>query len=314
MCHFVRGRLIHLLPVFLFVSVVAFGLMAFAPIDPARMALSAGGTGVQLEERDVVAKRHELGLDRPLWERYLRWWAGLLRLDLGNSFMNSRPVTQMLRERLPASVALAGVAMALSAGIGIPLGMLVAVRAGTWLDAAVRVVTLLGASLPAFWLALFGIWLFAVELKWVSALGSFTPRGMALPALVLALRPMARLIRLMRSTTLETLGDEYVRTARSKGLSGPAILRRHVLPNALLPILSVLGLDFTALLANGAVVEWVFAWPGIGRLGVDAALSGDLPVIMGFVLLTGWSVILVNLTVDLLHVYMDPRQRAEGCL
>lgn len=311
MCRLVVARALGVVPMLVLVSLVAFGLLALAPIDPARAALSAGGGG-PLDERDVVAKRRELGLDRPLLERYVRWWGDLLRLDLGSSFVSRRPVAQMLVERLPASATLALVTLGLCVGIGLPLGVLAAVRAGSWVDVAARVTAMLGASLPGFWLALLAMWLFAAELRWVPALGSFTPRGIVLPALILALRPLARLTRLMRATTLDALRVEYVVVARSKGLAERTIIRRHVVLNALMPILAVLGLDFAALLANAAVIEWVFAWPGLGRLGVDAALAGDLPVVVGFVLLVGTTVVLVNALVDVAYGIVDPRQRTGG--
>ena len=308
----VLTRIAHTVPMLVLVTLVSFGLMVFSPVDPARMALTAGATGVIPDEREVAAKRAELGLDRPLWERYGRWWLDLFQLDLGASFSTGRPVTESLLQRLPASLALALLALVLAVVPGIILGLVVAVRAETWLDNTIRLWTTLAASLPNFWLAFLCIWLFAVKLNWVPALGSFSPVGILLPAIVLALRPMARIIRLMRATTLDVLNLDYVTVARSKGLSEPGILFSHVLPNAIVSVLAVIGLDFTSLMVNAAVIEWVFAWPGIGRLGVEAAFNSDLPVLMGFVVLSGWVVVLVNLSVDIAYSLVDPRPRREG--
>jgi peptide/nickel transport system permease protein len=303
----VAGRLLQAIPLLLLVTFVSFGLSVLAPLDPARMALAAGGTGIQPDERDVAAKRVELGLDRPLAERYVRWWGDVLRLDFGRSFSSGRPVRDLLAQRLAPSAMLAVVALGLAVGLGLPLGLLVATRVGGGLDVSLRTLSLLGGSLPGFWLALMAMWLFAARLHWVPALGSFTPGGIILPALVLGLRPLGRLLRLVRATTLDALALDYVTTARAKGLAGSTILLRHVLPNAIAPVLTLVGLDAAALLANGAVIEWVFAWPGIGRLGVDAALAGDAPVLMAFVLLVGWVVVLLNLSVDIAVAAVDPR-------
>jgi ABC-type dipeptide/oligopeptide/nickel transport system permease component len=309
---FLVRRSLQVIPLMMLVSLVSFGLMALAPIDPAQQALTAGETGIPVDEQELEAKRRELGLDRPLGERYLRWWGDVVRLDLGHSFTNRRPVAESLVERLPASLTLVVLALGMSIGIGLPMGMVAAVKVGTWLDAIVRLVTVLGASLPGFWLALLAMWLFAVELRWVPALGSFTPQGIILPMLILAVRPIGHLTRLMRATTMDVLNQHYLAVARAKGLSDLTLLRRHVLPNALLPIVTVIGLDFVSLLANASVIEWVFGWPGIGRLGVDAALAGDLPVVMGFVLVVGWIVVLVNVIVDVSYGLLDPKQRTAG--
>jgi peptide/nickel transport system permease protein len=313
MLRIIAARIAQAVPLLLLVTVISFGLSVMAPVDPARMALAAGATGVQVDERDVAKKRVELGLERPLHERYIRWWAGALQLDFGRSFANNRPVGELLRQRLPASATLALVAVVLSVGIGVPAGLLVAARAGGPVDIGVRCFALLAGSLPGFGLALFGMWLFAARLHWVPALGSFsaaTPTAIILPATVLALRPLGRIIRLIRAGALDVLNLDFVRTARSKGIGEAAVFRRHLLPNVLPTVLTVVGLDLTALFANAAVVEWVFAWPGIGRLGADAALAGDVPVLQGFVLVVGWVVVVVNLAADVSSKLVDPRLRA----
>jgi ABC-type dipeptide/oligopeptide/nickel transport system permease component len=310
MLRLVTARLAQAVPLLVLVTLISFGLSALAPVDPARMALAAGATGAQVDERDVAAKRAELGLDRPLPERYLRWWNDALHFNFGRSFANNRPVAELVQQRLPASAALTVLAVSVSIGVGIPLGLLVAARRGGLLVLGVRCVALLGGSLPGFGVALFGMWLFAARLHWIPALGSFTPTGILLPAAVLALRPLGRILRLTRAGALDVQSLDFVRTARAKGLSERVIQRRHVLPQVLASLLSVIGLDLTALFANAAVVEWVFAWPGIGRLGADAALAGDIPVLQAFVLIVGWLVVLVNLAADVSSALVDPRMRS----
>jgi ABC-type dipeptide/oligopeptide/nickel transport system permease component len=309
MTRLVVTRALQAIPTLLLISLVAFGLVALAPVDPARMALSGGVGGVQLDERDVAAKRTELGLDRSLPERYVRWWADLIQLDFGRSFASGRPVSALLTERLPASVVLGLLALLVSVAVSLPLGIASALRAGGLLDQSARLVALLGASLPGFWLALILIWLFAVQLKWVPALGSFTPLGIILPTLVLAVRPLGRQLRLMRATTLDALAMDYLTVAKAKGLGRGTLVRRHVLPNAVLPMVTVVGLDLPALVSSAVVVEFVFAWPGIGRLAADAALAGDAPVLMAFVLLVGVLVVASSFAVDVVSGAIDPRQR-----
>jgi ABC-type dipeptide/oligopeptide/nickel transport system permease component len=307
----VLARITQAIPLLIVVTLISFGLSAMAPVDPARMALAAGATGVQLDERDVAAKRVELGLDRPLLERYVLWWGAALHFDFGRSFANNRPVGELIQQRLPASAALSMLSVALSVGIGIPVGLVVAARAGGWLDLGVRCFALLGGSLPGFGLALFGMWLFAARLHWLPALGAFTPSGIVLPAVVLALRPLGRILRLTRAGALDVRELDFVGVARSKGLSETTLLRGHVLPNVLPAVLTVIGLDLTALFSNAAVVEWVFAWPGLGRLGADAALAADIPVLQGFVLVVGGLVWLVNLAADVGSALVDPRLRTS---
>jgi peptide/nickel transport system permease protein len=303
-------RAVQSIPVLVLVSVVVFALLAAAPGDPARQSLSAAGAADQVDARDVEAKRQELGLDRPLHERYLAWLLDVLRLDLGDSYVNKQPVTRLISDRIGASAALAGVTLFVSLAISLPLGVVAAVRSGGALDATIRLGTLLGASVPGFWIALLAMWLFAAELQWLPALSSFTPRGMVLPVAVLTLRTVGLLTRLTRATVLDALAMDHVRAARSRGLREGVVVLRHVVPNALVPIVAVIGLDFAGLMAHAAVIEWVFAWPGIGRMGVEAALAGDVPVVLGFVIVVSLTVVTVNFVVDMSYGLIDPRQRA----
>lgn len=300
-------RLPQLIPMMIAISAVVFALLAIAPIDPARQSLA--GSGLVTDQRDVAARQRELGLDRPVWERYANWWSGALRGDLGQSWINRQPVVHMLLQRVPASATLALLALVLAVATGLPLGVFAALRAGTWVDTTIRVFSLTFASLPGFWLALLAIWLFAVVLRWTPALGSFTPAGIVLPALVLSARLVALLSRLMRATVLDELHKGYVQAARARGLYERTVIGRHVAQNALMPVLTVIGLDLATLFASAAIVEWVFAWPGVGRLGVEAALAGDLPLVMGFVVLVALVVVTINLLVDIGYGLVDPRQR-----
>lgn len=305
-------RLLHTLPMMALVSVAVFALVAAAPIDPARRALALAGAADTVDERDVEAKRIELGLDRPLVERYVRWSAAAVQLDLGESFVSKKPVASLIGERLVPSAVLAGLVVLMSIAISVPLGIVAATRPGSTVDAAIRVITLTGASLPGFWLALLAMWLFSVELRWLPALGSYTPAGIVLPALVLTVRTTGLLTRLTRATMLDTLQSDYMRTAIAKGLPYHRAVIRHALPNAMIPILTIIGLDFAGLMAHAAVIEWVFAWPGIGRLGVEAALAGDVPVVLGFALIISLVVVATNFVIDLGYVVIDPRQRTNS--
>jgi len=303
-------RVLETLPTLALLSVLAFALLESAPGDPARRLLTQGGqASSEIDERDVAALRYELGLDLPLWQRYLRWAGGVARLDFGTSYVNRRRVTDLVAERLPASVALAALALAVGVGLSVPLGIAAAVRHRTALDGAIRAMTLLGGSLPAFWLALLLIWLFAAELHLFPALGSLTPAGIVLPAAVLAWRTTGLLTRLTRAALLDALGLEHIRVARAKGLGERTIVLRHALSNALVPITTVIALDLAALIAHATIVEWVFDWPGLGRMGVEAALAGDVPVLLAYVLVACVVVVAINLAADIAVLAIDPRQR-----
>jgi len=312
MARIVLRRVLETVPLLLLMSVVIFALQAASPVDPAWRALAIGGAADAVDDRDVAAKRIELGLDRPLPERYLRWVADAVRLDLGESFVSKKPVAGLIAERIGASLALAGIAFAIGTSLSIPLGVLAAVRHGGWVDVLIRLFTLLGTSVPTFWLGFIGIWVFAVELSWLPALGSLTPRGIVLPAAILGIHATGLLTRLTRAVMIEALHADYVRTAHAKGLGRVTVVMRHALPNAAIPLLTVLGLDLAGLIAHAAVVEFVFAWPGLGRLGIEAAIAGDVPVVIGFTLAISLVVIILNLIVDVAYLIVDPRQRANA--
>jgi len=308
MLAYLAGRLGWAAVVMLVVSVLAFGLYALAPGDPARLLLSASGMNPVPEEA-VVAKRAEMGLDDPLVVRYLSWLRGAVQGDLGRSFRSYQPVTGLYLERLPATILLATLATLLSCIVAVPLGTLAAYQRGGPLDTLAQLIAALGVALPSFWVALIAMFVFAATLQWLPAFGSLTPQGIVMPAGVLALANLAVLTRLTRATVLDVLGQEYVTVARAKGLRTTAIARRHVLPNVIVPILTVLGLELAHALTGAIVIEYIFAWPGVGKLAVDAALLGDVPIVIGCATLAGLAFVIVNLTVDIGAAALDPRVR-----
>jgi len=304
------GRLGSGMLVLWLVSLLAFGLLALVPGDPARLILNASGVDVP-SPGEVAAKRAELGLDRPPHLRYLNWLGGALRGDFGRSYRSARPVHSMYVERLPATILLACLALAISLGVAIPIGALAAIRRGGMLDAVAQVVAVLGAAVPSFWIALVLILIFAATLRWLPALGSPTLPGMILPALVLALPNIAVLSRLMRAATLDALTQEYMVTARAKGHSQRGGLIFHALPNVAVTLITPIALEIASLLTGTVIVETVFAYPGVGRLAVEAALMGDMPVLALCVLGAGSIYVFCNWGADIGMAALDPRVRSR---
>jgi ABC-type dipeptide/oligopeptide/nickel transport system permease component len=306
---YIVGRLAAALPVLFIVSLLAFGLEAITPGDPATLLLQASGVENVTPEA-VAAKRAELRLDDPLPLRYLTWIRGAVRGDFGRSFRSYTPVRTLYSQRIANTALLAGCAVLLAALIAIPLGTLAAYRRGGVLDAIAQCVAVVGAAVPGFWIAFVLIFVFAARLHWLPAFGTPTARGVVLPAIVLALANIAILTRLTRAAMLDVLKREFVTVARAKGLGSGRVARVHVLPNVAVPILTVLGLEAAHLITGAAVVEYVFAWPGIGKLAVDAALQRDTPVIVGFAVAAGLIFVTANLVVDLAIAAFDPRVRS----
>jgi peptide/nickel transport system permease protein len=306
------GRLASLVPVLLGVSLLAFALANLAPGDPAEQALRQGGQEPTREQ--VQALRHRLGLDAPLPVRYARWLGGALRGDLGRSYADGRPVAGELARRFPATLELAVAALGLAVVVGVGGGVVAAVRRDSPLDQASRVGALLFAALPGFALALWLVAVFAVRLHLlpVAGFGGGDPAHLALPATTLAGATAATLLRLTRSSMLEVGGLDFLRTARAKGLSEGAVLWGHALRNALLPVVTVAATGFGRMLGGAAIVEVIFAWPGVGKYAVDAIYARDYPVVQGFVLWMGVTFVLVNLGADLLSHRLDPRIRLGG--
>lgn len=306
---YLLGRLLAALPVLLVISLIGFGLEADSPGNTAELLLRAEGIEAITPEA-IAQRRAELGLDRPLPVRYLDWLAGAVRGDLGRSFRTYTPVTQLYTQRIGNTLLLAITAVVLSALIAVPLGIFAAYHRGKLADALAQIIALAGAAAPGFWIAFVLVYFFAVRLRWLPVFGTPTPKGIILPAIVLAFANTALLTRITRATILEILGRDFVRVARAKGLRSWMVLRRHVLTNARPPTLMVIGLEAAGLMTGAAVVEYVFAWPDIGKLAVDSALVRDTPVVVGFAVCAGLIYVVVNLCVDLVVVAFDPRIRS----
>lgn len=309
MLKYVAKRLLLLVPVVLGVTVLVFLLMHLAPGDAATAMLGEMGQGASAE--DVARLRASLGLDQPLYVQYGRYLGGLIRGDLGTSLRSGRPVADEIRERFPYTLQLAVTALLLAAAVAIPVGIWAAVRRGTSVDLLVMLGALLGVSVPAFWLGLLLMLLFSLSLGWLPASGSGTPLHLILPAVTVAWPSTAFLARMTRSAMLEVLGSDFVRTARAKGLFERLVIFRHAFRNALIPVVTTLGLQFGALLGGAALTETIFAWPGLGRLTVQAIQARDLPVVQGSVLFVAVTYTAVNLLVDVLYVFLNPRIRYD---
>jgi len=298
------SRLGSALMVVLGVCTLVFLLIHLVPGDPVEVML-----GESARPADRAALRSSLGLDRPLAEQYLGYLRGLVQLDLGESFQDRRPVAQVLAERVPATLELTAAALALALLLALPLGVAAARRRGGWLDSGAMGVSLLGVSIPNFWLGPLLILVFSLQLGWTPVSGREGPASLVLPAVTLGTGLAAVLARMVRSSVLEVLGEDYVRTARAKGLSETAVLWGHALRNAWLPVLTLLGLQLGGLLGGAVITETVFAWPGLGSLLVEAIQGRDYPVVQGCVLLISLTYVLINTLTDLVYAWVDPRIR-----
>jgi peptide/nickel transport system permease protein len=286
------------------VCTLVFLLIHLVPGDPVEAML---GEGARPADRTALAAA--LGLDRPLGQQYLTYLRGLVQLDLGQSFVYQRPVVALLADRLPATLTLAAVALALALLLAIPLGVIAACRRGRALDGVAMGFSLLGSSIPNFWLGPMLILVFSLWLGWTPVSGREGPVSLILPAITLGTSLAAILARMVRSSVLEVLGEDYVRTARAKGLAPAAVLWRHALRNAWLPVLTLVGLQLGGLLGGAVITETVFAWPGLGSLLVEAIQGRDYPVVQGCVLLVSLAYVLVNTATDLVYAWVDPRIR-----
>jgi peptide/nickel transport system permease protein len=304
---YVARRLLTL-PVLLFgISCLSFALLNLAPGDPADILLRLEQPGMEPPREAVLALRHQLRLDDWLPLRYGRWLLGAMRGDLGVSYRSGKPIIKELGQRLPATLMLAGASLALAVSGGIPLGIAAAVWHGSPLDGLSRLLAPLGAVVPSYILALLLILLFSVKLGWLPAIGYGSPKHLILPAIALAAGVSAQLMRLTRASLLEVLKQDYVRTARAKGMSEEVVIVVHALKNALLPVVTVLGISLGHLLSGAVIVETIFGWPGVGKYAVDAIFLRDYPVIQGFVLYMAVIFLLVNLAVDMAYRRLDPR-------
>ncbi|MEJ8572863.1 ABC transporter permease [Microbaculum marinum] len=312
----IAKRLAALVATLFATSLVVFLVMAVLPGDPATIIL-----GIGAQEDTLAALRHQLGLDLPLLQQYLRWVGGLLTGDLGTSYTYSRPVSELIGQRVMVSLPLAVFAIVLSTAIAIPCGVLAAARHNGPADIGVSTAAQIGIAIPNFWFAMLLILFFAIRLGWFPAGGfpgwdegaSAALGALVLPAVALALPQAAILTRVTRSAVLEVLGEDHVRTARAKGLTRGAALRRHAVRNALIPVVTIMGLQFSFLLAGTIVIENVFYLPGLGRLLFQAIAQRDLIVVQSLVVLLAGAVVIVNFIVDLAYLAIDPRlRRAVG--
>ncbi|WP_370324604.1 ABC transporter permease [Euzebya sp.] len=310
MAGYIVRRVLQALGVLLGVSVLVFAIIHLVPGDPVRLAL-----GTRFDQETYDALRARAGLDQPLLQQYVSWLGGVVQGDFGVSFRSGRTVLAMVLERLPATLSLAAVAILVATAMALPLGIFSAIRQGKLTDRVATAISQIGISIPDFWMGILLILLFALNLGWLPASGYVGitedplewARRLILPGVTVGVVSGAVLTRFVRSSVLENLGEDFVRTARSKGLGERTIIRQHVLPNALVPVITVTGLQLAYLLSGVVVVEAVFAWPGLGQLALDAVLTRDYPVLQGAVLLFAGFFLVVNLLVDLLYTVVDPR-------
>ena len=298
---YVVRRLISSVFVILGVGTVVFIVLRLAG-DPTALLLTEGASQANIDEL-----RFQLGLDQPVSVQYLRFLKGVFTLDFGRSFRYNEPAIGIVLERLPATLQLALMAMLIGVVLGVPLGVASAVRRNSIFDSLASFVAFLGQAIPNFWLGIMFILFFAVELRWLPTSGSGTWKHLILPAVTLATRPFAEITRITRSEMIETLKEDYIRTARSKGLSERYILRAHALRNAAIPLVTVMALNLGALLGGAIVVETVFAWPGAGRLLVQAIQFRDFPLVQADVLFLAGAFVVINFFADILYTSLDPR-------
>jgi peptide/nickel transport system permease protein len=301
---YVGRRIVVSVPTLLGAATVVFLMVRLLPGDPARVI-----AGVTATDEDVGRIRHQLGLDQSLPVQYVAFMARLLHGDLGTSARTGDPVLQEILGRLPYTTELVLASMVIAVLLGVGLGVLASARRNSWVDLVLSGGSVFGISMPTYWLGLMLILVFSVHWRLLPAAGANDPLGFVLPSITLALFSIGLVARQTRSAMLDVLGEDYIRTARAKGLDARAVLLRHALRNALLPIVTTIGLQFGTLLGGAVLTETVFSWPGMGRLIVDSIFSRDYPVVQGTVLLLSVSFIFVNLLTDLLYAYVDPRIR-----
>jgi peptide/nickel transport system permease protein len=307
-------RILQALPVIVIVSILAFLLINLLPGDPAVVI-----AGDQASPEAIAVVRHNLGLDKPLIEQLGIWFVHLLQGNFGTSLMLNQSVLSAMGERLPVTLSLATLSLAITLPIGVFAGSIAAYFRRTWIDSVVMTVALIGVSAPAFWIAILSIILFSVILRWFPT-GGYTPflqdpvlwlRSLVLPATMLSLFQIGFLARMTRSAMLDVLSQDYVRTARSKGLSEWTTVGKHAFRNALILIITAIGILLSIAIGGSVVIEQVFALPGVGRLVVQGILARDYPLVQGVMLIYGFAFVLINLAVDLLYTFADPRVRYD---
>jgi peptide/nickel transport system permease protein len=303
---FLVRRLALTVPVLLGAATLVFALIHLIPGDPAQAML-----GETASEEDVQVLRERLGLDRPLVEQYGAFLAGVARGDLGTSLRTNEPVARAILDRLPATLELAAAAMVVSIGVAIPLGIIAAVRRGTFVDHLATTLALTGISIPNFWLGPLLAIVFAVELGWLPVSGRGTPAHLILPAISLGAALAAILARMTRASLLEELREPYVQAARARGTSGARAVLRHAFRNSLIPVVTLVGLQFGAVLTGAVITETIFAWPGVGRLLIQSIGFRDYPLVQGCILFIAVTYVGMNLLTDLVYGVLDPRIRYE---
>lgn len=300
---FIIRRLLSFIPVLLGVVTISFMLIRLLPGDPAALMLAKSGASAE----QVAALRAELGLDQPLLTQYLQYLGDVVRGDLGVSIWERRPVLTMIAEQLPSTLELAVAALLISIVVGTTLGILSAVYRDSWIDRLSVIVAVLGVSMPMFWSGLLLVLLFGATLRWLPVIGQGSIKHLILPAATMGFACVGTITRTVRSSMVEILQAEYITTARAKGLSSTLVLFRHGMPNALIPVITLVGLQFGWLLGGSVVIETVFSRKGLGDLLVQAILWKDLPVVQGGVLVTAVMYLVINLVIDLLYGILDPR-------
>jgi peptide/nickel transport system permease protein/oligopeptide transport system permease protein len=305
MLTWILQRVLAVVPVLFGVTLAVFSMLFLVPGDPVKMMLAEFVTNPD----QVAQMRAQLHLDEPVLKQYGRFVANAVRGDLGTSIRSRRPVTTEIGENVASTAQLAAAAMLVAIAVGVPLGLLAALSRNSWLDVASMGTALLGVSMPSFWLGLLLIFVFSLHLAWFPATGGGDLHHLVLPAITLGTIAAAIIARLTRSSMLEVLGQDYVRTARAKGLGGFSVVVRHALKNALIPVITIFGLQFGNLLAGAVIVETVFSRPGLGRLIVGGILNKDFPLVQGTVLFVATAYVLINVLVDVAYAYADPRIR-----
>jgi len=308
MTKYIGQRLLAAIPTIIGVCIIAFSLMYFSPYDAAMEM----GRSYHLDAEQIEALKQELGLDQPFFPQFANWITGLLRGDLGKSYVQRLEVTEMLGSRLWTTAELALSAMILATIMGVGLGILAALKENSIWDSSSMVVALIGSAMPDFWLALMLIFIFSLKLRWLPTLGEGDLKHLIMPALVVGLTEAGVIARTVRSSLVEVMHEDYVRTARAKGLRERLVVLRHGMRNALIPTVTIVGINLGAVLGGVVIVETVFSREGIGRLIVDSVLFSDMPVVQAGVLFMAFVFIFVNLAVDLTYGVLDPRIRYES--
>ena len=301
------SRLIATIPTLIALTILVFLMLQLVPGDPAEIFLGEKRSTPELLEQ----VRQDMGLDKPLHMQYLTYMGGVVRGNLGDSLFNKQPVLEQILDALPYTLTLALSALLISTVLGLTLGIVSALRHNTWIDSLAMGFALIGVSMPVFWLGLLMILIFSVNLKWFPPMGQGSLDRLVLPALTLGLLSSATLARLVRSSMLDALTDDYIRTARAKGLRERAVVTRHALRNALIPAVTVMGLQFGGLISGAVITETIFARVGLGKMYVESILNKDMTMIQGLTLVLALMIMLINILVDLSYAVIDPRIRYE---